>query len=293
MKRTATLLLGSLLVPLTACGPGRDNRIVIGSKNFTEQVILAELLAQHIEARTGLEVERKLNLGGTFICHQALRTGQLDLYVEYTGTALTAILKAGVVRDPEEAYRQVKESYARQFNVAWLAPLGFNDTFAIIVRGEDARRLNLTTITDVVPHAPQWRAGSGHEFMERADGYRGLVEAYGLRFERPPLTLQLGLLYRALKEGEVDIVAGNSTDGVIDALGLVILQDDRRYFPPYDAAPVVRRETLERFPQLRQALSELAGKISEEDMRRMNFAVDGEQRDVKEVVAEFLRRKGL
>jgi len=290
MPRRIIFLLISLL--LSGCASERPGRIVIGSKNFTEQLILGELLAQHIEARTGLEVERRFNLGGTFICHQALVAGQIDVYVEYTGTALTAILKQPPERDPEAVFRIVRERY-RPLGLEWTPPLGFNNTFAMVIRGEDARRHNLKTISDIARVAPRWRAGFGYEFTERADGLKGLVEIYGLTFGSPPRAMEIGLLYRALTEKQVDIVAGNSTDGLIAALDLVALEDDRHYFPPYYAAPVVRRATLERHPQLRRALEDLVGKISEEEMRRLNYAVEGEGRNLRQVVVEFLRSKGL
>ncbi len=290
MRGTLLLLLVFLL---SSCGATDGNRIVVGSKNFTEQVVLGELVAQHLEARTGLEVERRFYLGGSYICHQSMLAGRIDLYVEYTGTALTAILEEEPQGGPQEVYRRVKQAYARDFELEVAEPLGFENTFAIVVRGEDARRLNLETISDVARVAPQWRPGFGYEFMERPDGYRGLVETYGLEFGQPPRIMDLGLLYRALKEGQVDLVAGNSTDGLIDVLDLKILQDDRNYFPPYEAVPLVRRETLERHPAIRQALGELGGRITAEEMRRLNYAMDGEHRDVQEVVREFRRAEGL
>ncbi|MCS6804352.1 MAG: glycine betaine ABC transporter substrate-binding protein [Acidobacteriota bacterium] len=280
------LLTGLWILLLSHCA-GREERIVIGSKNFTEQVILGELLAQHIETNTGLAVMRRLNLGGTFICHQAIRAGDIDLYVEYTGTALTAILKQQPTSDAAEVYRRVKQEYAEQFQLEWMQPLGFNNTFAMIVRGEDARALNIRTISQAAEHTPRWRAGFGPEFMERADGYNGLAKTYGLKFAQPPRIMDLGLMYRALIERQVDIVAGNSTDGLIASLDLVVLEDDRHYFPPYEAAPVVRRQTLERHPALRQALHQLGGCISAEQMRQLNYQVDGRQRDVRQVVQEF------
>ena len=286
------LILLFILLSLCGCARERPGRVVIGSKNFTEQVILGELVAQHLEARTGLEVERRFNLGGTFICHQALAAGQIDLYVEYTGTALAAILKQPPLRDPDEVFRRVQEEYGR-LGLAWTPPLGFNNAFAMVIRGEDARQLQLKKISDIVPVAPRWRAGFGYEFTERADGLKGLVETYGLRFGSPPRAMEIGLLYRALTEKQVDIVAGNSTDGLIEVLDLVALEDDRHYFPPYYAAPVARRATLERHPEVRRELAELAGKISGEEMRRLNFAVEGENRDLRHVVREFLRSKGL
>lgn len=290
MPRRLLLLLIPLL--LSGCARERPDRIVIGSKNFTEQVILGELLAQHLEARTGLKVERRFNLGGTFICHQALVAGQIDVYVEYTGTALTAILKQPPQRDPDEVFRTVQEQY-RPLGLEWTPPLGFNNTFAMVIRGQDARRQGLKSISDIARVAPRWRAGFGYEFTERADGLKGLVATYGLKFGSPPRAMEIGLLYRALTEKQVDIVAGNSTDGLIEALDLVALEDDRHYFPPYYAAPVVRRAALERHPELRRALEELAGKISEEEMRRLNYAVEGERRDLRQAVREFLRSKGL
>lgn len=293
MRRPAVFFFACLLAILSGCRSGRENRIVIASKNFTEQIILAELLAQHIQARTGLAVEQRVNLGGTLICHQALLAGAVDLYVEYTGTALTAILGEETIGDPAAVYRQVKAEYIQRFDVEWMEPLGFENTFAIVVRGEDARRLKLQTISDVARYAPEWRAGFGYEFMGRPDGFAGLAATYGLGFSRSPRTMELGLLYRALKEKQVDIVAGNSTDGVIAALDLVVLEDDRHYFPPYQAAAVVRRAVLDRHPGLRAALDELAGLFSEEEMRRLNYAVDGRHRDVKDVVRDFRRAKGL
>jgi glycine betaine/choline ABC-type transport system substrate-binding protein len=289
--RLGALLAGLLL--LAGCSSDRENTLVIGSKNFTEQVVLSELIAQHLENRTGLRVERRFYLGGTYICHQALLAGRIDLYPEYTGTALTAILKEAPQGSPRAVHQRVRDEYARRFGLTVGDPLGFNNTFAIVVRGEDARRLNLRTISDAARHAPQWRAGFGYEFMERPDGYTGLAQTYGLKFGSPPRIMDLGLLYRALLEKQVDLVAGNSTDGLIAALDLAILEDDKGYFPPYEAVPVLRTAALERHPALRQALAELAGRISDAEMRRMNYAVDGEHRDVKDVAREFLEKKGL
>ena len=283
----------SLLIALTACQTRSPDRIVVGSKNFTEQIILGELLAQQIENKTGLGVERRLNLGGTLLCQQAIRAGEIDAYVEYTGTALIAILKQTPSGDAQEVYRRVKQAYAGEFGLEVGSPLGFNNTFAIVIRGEDARRLHLTTLSEAARYTPQWTAGFGYEFMERPDGFRGLAETYGLRFAGHPRIMDLGLIYRALKEHQVDLVAGNSSDGLIAALDLFVLRDDRSYFPPYYAVPVVRRQTLERHPQLAACLQGLAGKISEADMRRLNYEVDGKHRDVKVVVREFLVAKGL
>jgi osmoprotectant transport system substrate-binding protein len=278
---------------LMGCGGVHRNRIVVGSKNFTEQAILGELLAQHLEAHTHLGVDRRFYLAGTYICHQAILAGRIDLYVEYTGTALGAILKQSPSKDPLQVYELVKREYAQRFQLGVEGPLGFNNTFVLVMRGPDARRLDLETISQAARFAPQWRAGFGYEFMERPDGYQGLVRTYGLRFAAPPRIMDLGLLYRALLEKQVDIVAGNSTDGLIAARDLAVLTDDRHYFPPYQAVPIVREETLARHPEVGIALEQLAGKISDQDMRRMNYGVDGEHRDIQEVVREFLRSKQL
>ena len=292
-KRSLTTIVLLLAVLSNACRAPAQPQLIVTSKFFTEQVILAELLAQHIEARTGIKVKRKSNLGGTLLVQKAMLSGDVDLYVEYTGTALTGVLGEKPDGDSSAIYRRVKEEYAQRFNLEVTEPLGFANSFAMVVRGEDARNLHLTKMSDVAPLAPRWRAGVGYEFLERPDGYRGWTERYGLKFGKEPSVLDLGLVYRALAEKKVDIVAGNSTDGLIDALGLVALEDDRHYFPPYDAVPIVRRAALEKFPQLRAALADLGGKISEEEMRRMNRQVDSDQRDVAAVVREFRATKGL
>jgi osmoprotectant transport system substrate-binding protein len=291
IQRITTFIVLAAL--LTACGPPRESRIVVGSKNFTEQLILGEIIAQQIEARTHLPVERRFYLAGTYICHQAILGGRIDIYPEYTGTALTAVLKERPEGDREKIYAQVKSDYEKRFNLTLGPTLGFNDTFAIEVRGDDARRLGLKTISQAAAYTPQWRAGFGYEFMERPDGYKGLAATYGLRFADSPRIMDLGLLTRALKDKQVDLIAGNTTDGLIPALDLFVLEDDRHYFPPYEAVLVIRQEMLARHPEVKQALDELAGKISDDDMRQLNYAVDGQHRDVKEVVREFMRKKGL
>jgi osmoprotectant transport system substrate-binding protein len=286
----ATLL--TFAVFLSACGPSRQNRIVVGSKNFTEQLILGELIAQEIENRTHLPVERRFYLAGTYICHQAILGGRIDIYPEYTGTALTAILKQNPRGSKEDVYARVKTEYGARFNLAVGQPLGFNDTFAIEIRGEDSRRLHLETISQAAAYAPHWRAGFGYEFMERPDGYRGLAATYGLHFAAPPRIMDLGLLTRALKAGQLDLIAGNTTDGLIPALDLAVLEDDRHYFPPYEAVAIIRQPALELHPEIKAAIDALAGRVSDDEMRQLNYAVDGQHRDVKEVVREFLKKKG-
>jgi osmoprotectant transport system permease protein len=281
------LLAGGVAWASRAGGGDGRRPVVVASKDFTEQVLLGELVAQALEAE-GVPVARQFELGGD-LCHRALVQGTADVYVEYTGTAYLTILKHAPLTDPREVYERTRAEYAERFGLAWLDPLGFEDTFAILVRGDDARRLGLRSVSDAAPHAPAWRAGFGQDFVSREDGYPGFSRAYGLRFAEVR-EMDLSLTYRALAAGQVDLIAGNSTDGLVDKLGLVQLADDRRYFPPYEAAPVVRRDALERYPEISRALARLAGRVTDADMRRLNYAVDGDKRDPKEVVREFLAK---
>ena len=268
--------------------PAAPNRVVVGSKDFTESALLAEIVAQMLEAR-GVSVERRLELGGN-LPHEALVNGTLDLYPEYTGTSFTAILRHAPITDPRAVYEQVKREYAEKFDVDVSAPLGFENTFAILVRGSDARQLNLKTISDAAPQTPKWRAGFGQDFMSRADGYPGFSKAYGLNFGEVR-EMDLSLTYIALSSRQVDLIAGNSTEGRIAQLDLVQLADDKRYFPPYEAVYIVRRDTLARVPQLREVLDRLANAISTDEMRQLNYEIDGNKRDPKEVVRNWLAQK--
>lgn len=282
----------TMLIALVTTGAidfGRDKpRIVVGSKNFTEQLVLGELIAQTIERDTDLDVERKLNLGGTLICEQALASGAIDIYVEYSGTALTALFKQPVAFDRTQVLETVRQRYAATGRTM-LSPLGFNNTFAILVRRDVAAQTGVKTISEAARFTPTWRAGFGYEFLEREDGYKGLAKTYGLTFREPPRVMELNLSYRALASNQVDLIAGDATAGAIAALDLVMLTDDRKYFPPYDAIPVMRTATALAHPQVRAALEKLAGRIDEETMRRMNEAVDIKRQDPAAVVREFLK----
>jgi osmoprotectant transport system substrate-binding protein len=294
MRRTcvaAALALAFLM--LAGCAPPRPDHPVIGAKNFTEQVVLGELLAQEIEAKSNLKVERRFYLAGSYICNQALISGRIDAYVEYTGTALTAVLKQPVDRNPQSVLDTVRRLYASRSNIVVGEPLGFENTFAMVIRGDDARSLHLAMLSEAARYAPQWRLGAGYEFEQRPDGLAGLSAAYGLKFAAAPRTMDLGLLYRALNAHQVNIIAANSTDGPIHEFGLVALQDDKHYFPPYQAVPLVRNEALQRWPQIQVALDALAGKISADDMRGMNEAIDAGHRDPADVVREFRQSKGM
>ncbi|KJH72265.1 glycine betaine ABC transporter substrate-binding protein [Aliterella atlantica] len=291
------LLAFSLLLAIASCNPRISNNgsgdIVVASKDFTEQDILGELLAQQIEATTKLKVNRRLHLGGSFVCHQALTAGQIDTYVEYIGTAFTSILKQKTISDPKVVYQRLKQAYAQQFNLEVMPSLGFENTFAMIIRREDAKKYNVQTLSQAAKYTPQWQAGFGYEFSQREDGFPGLAKTYNLRFAQAPRIMDLGLIYRALIQKQVDFVAGNSTDGQIERLGLVVLQDDKRYFPPYEATPIVRQETLKKHPELVKVFQQLDGLITADEMRRLNYQVEGEFRDIKEVVSEFLQSKSL
>ena len=265
----------------------RADTIVVGSKNFTEQVILGELVAQAIEREGGVQITRKLNLGGTFVCDRGLRAGELDAYVEYTGTAVSAVFHQTVPRDSRRAFERARELYAAGGLTA-LDPLGFNNTFAVLVRAGDARARGLRTIDDLRAVAPSWTPGFGYEFLQRDDGYPGLTRTYALTFRSQPRAMDLSLIYRALADGQVDVIAGDATSAMIDALQLTPLADNRHYFPPYDAVPVVRSAALLRHPEIGRALQRLAGRVSDADMRAMNAAVDLQHRDVKDVVEKFL-----
>jgi glycine betaine/choline ABC-type transport system substrate-binding protein len=290
-RSSACLILVALL--LSSCVSSHSDRIVVGSKNFTESLVLGEIVAQQIEAHTHLKVERRFYLAGTYICQQAILAGRIDIYPEYTGTALTAILKQQVGGDKADVYQRVKSEYETHLGLTLGPPFGFNDTFAMEIRGDDARRLNLKTLSQAAAFTPKWRAGFGYEFMERPDGYAGLAAAYGLRFTVPPRIMDLGLLAPALKARQIDMAAGNATDGLIPALDLFVLEDDRHYFPPYEAIAVIRQQTVQQHPEVAQAIAELGGMISDQEMQQLNYALDGQHQDVKDVAREFLQRKGL
>ena len=288
----ARVLAATIVVAAVAAGAlygtSRHERIVVGSKNFTEQVILGELVAQAIETEGGVDVVRKLNLGGTFVCDRGIRAGELDVYVEYTGTAVSAVFHQAVPRDPRAAFERARDLYAGA-GVTVLDPLGFNNTFAILVRTSDARARGLRTVDDLRGVAPSWTPGFGYEFIQREDGYPGLVRTYGLQFAAQPRAMDLSLIYRALADRQVDVIAGDATSAMIDALQLTALEDNRHYFPPYDAVPLVRSASLLRQPAIARALKRLAGRVSDRDMRALNAAVDLQHRDVAEVVREFMR----
>ena len=287
MRRIATAVFAAALLVTAGCSRARGP-LRVGSKNFTEQVILGEIVAQQLERRLGEKVDRKLDLGGTLLAHQALVSGGIDLYPEYTGTALTNVLKQPPASGASEVLKTVRDGY-RQWKLAWLDPLGFNNTFAMVIRNQDARDRNVRTLSQAAAYQPGWTLGVGYEFLRRPDGLPGLLKTYPLRLKGSPVSMDLGLLYQALDQKKVDMVAASETDGMLSVLEVTVLDDDRHYVPPYQAALVVREGAMSANPRLRAALEELSGKFSDAAMRKLNYAVDGRHRPIKEVAAEFLQ----
>jgi len=285
----------TVALPLAGCRRDADAAqapVRIATKNFTEQFILGEMLAQLVEAKTDITVERQFYLGGTMICHVALANGEIDVYPEYTGTALTTILKRQVLATPEETYNAVAKAYGEQFKCEWLSPLGFNNTYAITVREADAQAKNWQTVSDLDPEASSLTAGFTAEFVERPDGYPGLKREYGFEFGSVR-ELDAGLMYKALAAREVDVICAFATDGRIAAYNLMPLEDDKRFFPPYFAAPVARSAVLRAHPELRDALNALAGKLDDSQMQTLNYEVDERKRSPADVAREFLHSQGL
>lgn len=274
-------------------GCGGSHHIVVGSKNFTEQLILGEIIAQHIEAQLHQPVDRKLDLGGTLLAQQALLAGDIDMYPEYTGTAFTNVLKRSGVTDPAIVFEQVRAEYSKGFHLDWLDPLGFDNSFAMTVRGPEARAQHLQTLSDAAADPMGFTLGAGYEFLTRPDAYAALNRAYSIKWNAPPESMDLGLLYQALEQKQVSMVAANTTDGLLNKLDVTVLKDDKHVFPPYQACIVVRQDALAKYPGLRAILSALSGKISDTQMRDMNYEVDAEHRPPRDVAKDFLEKSGL
>jgi glycine betaine/choline ABC-type transport system substrate-binding protein len=270
--------------------------ITVGAKHFTEQEILGEMMAILIEKNTDLEVNRKLNLGGTMICFNGLRSGDLNLYVEYTGTGLVNILQRPAISDADEAYQAVKKAFEERYDLVWLEPLGFNNAYTLTMRRGHAEKLGIESISDLAKYLNEGnklKAAFDAEFFTRPDGYPGLQKHYNLEFPDKPKQMDPGLMYRAIADEAVDVIDGFATDGRIAAYDLVILEDDKNSFPPYHAAPLVRRQTLEQHPELEGLLNKLAGRIPDEKMRKLNYEVDENGRKAEDVAREFLADQGL
>ncbi|MGI8989159.1 MAG: glycine betaine ABC transporter substrate-binding protein [Bryobacteraceae bacterium] len=282
-----TKILAGLIFFVALGGCTRARHLTVGSKNFSEQLILGEIVAQHLENRLHEKIARKLDLGGTLVAHQAIVNGEIDLYPEYTGTALASILKEPPLSDPAAVLDKVRKGY-RQWNLEWMNPLGFDNTFAMVIRNEDADERHAATLSEAARYPPGWKLGVGYEFVQRADGLAGLLKTYGLHVKGSVKTMDLGLLYQGLQQRQVDMVAGSATDGLLSVLPVKVLEDDRHYFPPYQGALVARSQALSRYPGLRGALRELDGKISTEVMRKMNYQLDGKHRPIRDIAREFL-----
>jgi len=279
------------LVGIAACGGG-EKKVIVGSKEFTEQVILREMMAALIEGNSDIKAEQKF-LGGTLICFNSLKKGEIDLYAEYTGTALTAIMKHEPMTDPQEVYDAVKDAFEQQYKLVWLESLGFNNTYTLTMRRDQAQELEVQKISDLELYKDKLKSGFTHEFMERPDGYPGLVKHYGWSLADEPKGMDSGLMYKAIAGGDVDLICGFATDGRIPAFDLVMLEDDKQFFPPYYAAPVIRSDTLKKYPGLEEILNKLAGIIDNEAMAQLNYEVDEKGRQAAEVAKEFLQKHGL
>lgn len=295
MKKLA-IALSILLIVMSFVGctkVAEENKtVVVAGKNFTEQEILVHIVSELIENKTDIKVERKPYLGGTNICAKALESGDVDIYVEYTGTGLMSILKEDVMTDPDDVYEKVKKRYEEEKDIIWLEPLGFNNTYALAMKESQAKELGIETYSDLAKHAPNLVFAATQEFLERADGYKGLQEVYGMNFKEAK-GMDPGLTYSAVKDGEVDVNSAFATDGRIPAFNLKVLKDDKNFFPPYYAAPLIRKDTLEKYPELKDVLNSLAGKLNDNTMASLNAKVDLEKKDAKEVAKEWLKSEGL
>jgi len=287
----AALLLATFALVFTGCA--KNDTITIGSKDFGENIVIGEMLAQLVEAHTDLKVNRKLNLGGTFVNFNAIKNNQIDVYPEYTGTGLTAHLKMDVINDAEASYQIVKDEFAKQFDIAWLAPFGFNNTYTLAVTPEVYETYGVETYSDLIPYAGELVFGAEHEFFDRQDGFDGLVDLYGLSFKGDPMKLNASLKYQAIGRGDMDVTDAFATDGPIKQYNLKILTDDLGFFPPYYAAPIVRQEVLDKHPELKDVLNLLAGKLDDATMTELNYLVDVEGKAVEQVAADFLKSQNL
>ena len=283
------VLLSSIV--LTGCSGGE--KIVVGSKDFSENILLGEMFAQLIEAKTDIKVDRKLNLGGTFVCFEAIKNGDIDIYPEYTGTGLTAQLKMDVISDQDEAYRVVAEEFNKQFDIKWLSPLGFNNTYTLAVTDKVYQQYGVKTFSDLAKISENLVFGAEHEFFDRQDGYDGLVKKYSMKFKGEPKKMNVSLKYQAIGNGDMDVTDAFSTDGAIKQYNLKVLTDDMGFFPPYYAAPIIKNATLEKHPELEDILNMLANVIDDATMTELNYKVDVEGKDVATVVEEFLNKKNL
>jgi len=295
MRMKKTMLAFGLIFVLsfTLMGCSKDDKVVIGSKDFSENVVVGEMLAQLIENHTDLKVERKLNMGGTFVCFEAIKNGDIDIYPEYTGTGLTAQLKMDVITNPDEAYQVVSDEFNKQFDIKWMQPFGFNNTYTLAVSNDVYEKYGIETFSDLAKVSDQLVFGAEHEFFDRQDGYDGLIEKYGIEFKGEPKKMNVSLKYQAIGNGDMDVTDAFATDGPIMKYNLKVLKDDKGFFPPYYAAPIVRNETLKAHPELEEVLNMLAGRIDDATMTELNYKIDVEGQDIETVAKDFLQKEGL
>jgi len=290
------VLAVALLLIFSIVGCSADTKtggkVVISGKNFTEQEILVYLMAGVIEAKTDIEVETKPWLGGTMVASKALDAGDIDIYAEYTGTALTVQLEQKVITDPDEAYATVSKMYKEKKDITWLKPFGFNNTYTLTMRKAHAEKLGIETFSDLIKDAPNLVMASEPEFLERDDGYKGIQKLYGINF-KDVKAMDAGLMYSALKDSKADVAPAYATDGRIIAFDLKVLKDDKNFFPPYYAAPIIRNDTLAKHPELADALNSLAGKLDDTTMQKLNAQVDLDKKKSKDVANEWLKAQGL
>ena len=281
------------LTALLAAGPASGQTLKVGSKNFTEQFVVAELYAASLEA-AGFKVERKINLGTTLVAQEAVRTGAIDLYPEYTGTGLTAVMKAPATEtDPAKVYEMVKAFYEKEFKLTWLKPSGVNNGYAIIVRPEIAREMGLKTLTDLAKAAPKLKLGAGPEFADRRDGLKGMKEVYGIEFGEFRQFAALRLRYEALNQKQIDVANGFSTDWQIAAEKFFALADDKGLFPPYYLAAVARQDTVAANPKAVEAIERVGALLDNPTMQELNRQVEVDKKEPRQVAAEFLKAKGV
>lgn len=294
MKKKISLLLVILLLLTTVgCAKKDEKKVVIASKPMTEQFILVEMLTTLIEEKTDIVVNQKMGIGGgTANIHPGMVNGEIDIYPEYSGTGWLFVLKENLINDPEELFKSVKEQYNTKYNIKWMEPYGFDNTFALVMDKDLAKELKIESYSDLVLQSDKLIFGAEYDFYEREDGLPGLKKLYPFNFE-DEVEMDIGLKYEAIKNKKVDVINAFSTDGLLMEYNLVVLKDDKYFFPSYKGATLVRNETLEKYPELEEIFKKMENAISDEEMIYLNYLVDKENKDPKDVARDFLKEKGL
>ena len=291
-KIVASALALIMIISLVGCG-SKTKKVVVASKPMTEQYILAEMITALIESNTDIKVEKKLGIGGgTSNIQPAMVKGEIDIYPEYTGTGWLFVLKKDLINDPNKLYEEVKKEYSTKYGIKWLGLYGFNDTYALAIKKSVADKLNINTYSDLARKSDSLKFGAEPDFYEREDGYKGLQKEYGFNFKEKR-EFDIGLKYEAINSDNVDVINAFSTDALLKKYDLKVLVDDKNFFPSYFATTLIREETLKKYPELENVLNKLEGKINDEEMTQMNYEVENEKKDPKDVAMEFLKGKGL